>query len=208
MSNLEIMEGRRSINFFEPGIKIPEETLIKLVDLANLTPSSLNLQPWELIIVQSEKNKKILRECAFGQPKVEDASAVFIVVANPNAPEENIDRVLDNWVDLGNMTKDQVETTKQMCFNLYTTDPKSETRKIFAVKNASFFAMSIMLAARFLGLETHPIDGFNAEEIKKNFSIPGDRLIPVVISVGYLKKDVKLNPRAFRRSMNEFCIFV
>jgi nitroreductase len=77
-------------------------------------------------------------------------------------------------------------------------------RKIFAVKNTSLFAMNLMIAAKGLGLETHPMDGFDEDCIKKEFNIPEDKIIPMLIAVGYLKSGVTLLPRAFRRGINEF----
>ncbi|MEK7308014.1 MAG: nitroreductase family protein, partial [Nitrospirota bacterium] len=75
------------------------------------------------------------------------------------------------------------------------------------VKNTSLFAMNIMLAAKGLGLETHPMDGFDEECIKKEFNIPADKIIPMLIAVGNLKSGITLLPRAFRRSVGEFVSF-
>jgi nitroreductase len=117
--------------------------------------------------------------------------------------EENIDKMLDSWQDLGYMKPEMRETYKGMANNLYG-EPDSLKRKIFAVKNTSLFAMNIMLAAKGLELETHPMDGFDEECVKKEFNIPEDKIIPMLIAVGYLKQGVTLLPRAFRRNIDEF----
>lgn len=64
--------------------------------------------------------------------------------------------------------------------------------------------MNLMIAAKGLGLETHPMDGFDEECIKKEFNIPGDKIIPILVAVGYLRSGIALLPRAFRRKLNEF----
>jgi nitroreductase len=86
---------------------------------------------------------------------------------------------------------------------LYGTK-ESLTRKIFAAKNAGLFGMNLMNAARGFGLETHPMDGFDEGAIKKEFGIPADKIIPMLIAIGHLKKGVTLLPRAFRRKVEEF----
>lgn len=203
MDVVQAIKERRSINFFETGREIPDGTLKELLEVANLAPSSFNLQPWKVVVVKGPERKKVLRECAFNQPKVEEASVVLILVADPLAMEENIERMLDSWQELGYMKPEMRETYKGMANNLYgTTD--SLKRRFFAVKNTSLFAMNLMIAAKGLGLETHPMDGFDEDCIKKEFNIPEDKVIPMLIAVGYLKTGVTLLPRAFRREIEEF----
>ena len=94
MEAMQALKERRSINFFDPEARISREKIRKIIDIANLSPSSYNLQPWEVVVVLDPARKEALRKCAFNQAKAVEASAVLIVVANPNAVEENVDRVL------------------------------------------------------------------------------------------------------------------
>jgi putative NAD(P)H nitroreductase len=206
MDVIQAIRERRSINFFEPGVSLPVETLQGLIRIANLSPSSFNLQPWRLIVVRDPERKRVLRSCAFNQAKVEEASAVFIMIADPNGVEENLDRVLGSWQDLGFVTPEMRDTYVGMAKDLYGTK-ESLRRKIFAAKNTGLFAMNLMLAAKGLGLETHPMDGFDEECIKKEFAIPDDKIVPMLIAVGKLKTGITLLPRAFRREIEEFVRF-
>ncbi len=206
MELVEAIKERRSINFFEPGREVSNGKLKELIELANLSPSSFNLQPWRVVIVNTLRRKAALRKCAFDQPKVEEASAVLIMIADPDGVELNSGRVLDSWEELGYMKPDMRETYVGMMKNLYG-EVDSLKRKFFAVKNTSLFAMNIMFAAKGIGLETHPMDGFDEEAIKKEFNIPDDKIIPMLIAVGILKSDITLLPRAFRRDVGEFISF-
>ncbi len=203
MDVIHAIKERRSINFFEQGKEIHDDKLRELLEISNLSPSSFNLQPWKVVVVNDLERKKILRQCAFNQPKVEEASVVLIMIADPKAMEENINRMLDSWQELGYMKSEMRETYKGMTNNLYG-EPDSLKRKIFAVKNTSLFAMNLMLAAKGLGLETHPMDGFDEECIKKEFNIPEDKTILMLIAVGYLRQGITLLSRAFRRNIDEF----
>lgn len=206
MDLLQAVKERRSINFFEPGRELSDEKIRELIEIAKLAPSSLNLQPWRIIVVTDAARKKALRKCAFDQPKVEEASAVLIMIADPGSLEGSIETVLQSWVDLGYMKPEMVETYKGMAAGLYGT-ADSLKRKYFAVKNTSILAMNIMIAARGFGLETHPMDGFDEDCIKKEFNIPPDKIIPMLITVGYLKAGITLLPRAYRKSFEDFVTF-
>lgn len=206
MKTIEAIRTRRSINFFDKNRTLSEEEINHLVELAALSPSSFNLQPWEVIAVHDPGRKKILRECAFNQPKVEEASVTFIIIANPGAVEQNIDKILAKQVEAGTLKQESVESTRKSPFKMYG-DRDSLTRKIFAVKNASLFAMTLMLAAKGLGLDSHPMDGFNSERLKKEFGIPDEMIVPMIIAVGYPVADIKLFPRAYRRPVSEVLRF-
>ncbi|GAB4388209.1 MAG: nitroreductase family protein [Thermodesulfovibrionales bacterium] len=206
MDVLKAIVERRSINFFEPGREVPDEKLRELLEAANLAPSSFNLQPWKVVVVRDPERKKALRGCALDQAKVEEASAVLIMVADPRALEENRERVLESWAGLGYLKPEMKETYSGLMDKLYGP-PEGARRTVFAVKNTSLFAMSLMLAAKGMGLETHAMDGFDEDCVKKEFGIPADKTIPMLVAVGYLKPGTTLLPRAFRRKVEEFARF-
>lgn len=205
MDVIKAIESRRSATFFDSERRVPDDKIRKLLELAALSPSSFNLQPWEVIIVNDPKQKKILRRCCFDQEKVEHASHDIIIIADPQAIEVTLERVISDFEEKGYINKEdrvKKEGIRKMVDRLYGSSD-SLKRKIFATKNASLFAMSLMIAAKGLGLETHAMDGFDEQCIKKEFGIPAEKIIPMIIAVGY-KKDVTLLPRAFRKTVDEF----
>lgn len=206
MDVIQVLKERRSINFFDAAREISDDKILELLDLANLSPSSFNLQPWKVIVVKNSERKKVLRQCALNQPKVEEASVVLIMVVDPKAVEENRERVLDSWQELGYMKPEMREMYAELMKNLYGTED-SLRRKIFAVKNTALYAMNVMIVAKGLGIDTHPMDGFDEDCIKREFNIPDDKIIPMLIAVGYLRPRITLLPRAFRRSIKEFVKF-
>jgi putative NAD(P)H nitroreductase len=206
MEAVKLISERRSINFFDKDFELADDKLKELLDLANLCPSSMNMQPWRVIAVKSPERKKALRAVANNQPKAEEASVVLIIIADPELLEANMDAVLSNRVELGYLKVDAIESAKNSAFRLYS-DKESIRRKIFAVKNSSLFAMSVMFAAKALGLESHPMDGFDEDRLKKEFGINENCVVPMLIAVGQVKPGTKLLPRAMRRPVNEFVRF-
>ncbi len=207
MEIIEAIKTRRSINFFQLDREVAEEKIRELLSLANLAPSSFNLQPWRVVVVRDKELRRTLRACAMNQPKAEEASFMLIIVADPQGMELNRERMLQSWLELGYMkSEEQKEPMRGMIAGLYG-EQDSLTRKVFAVKNASLFAMTLMIAAKGLGLEAHPMDGFDEACIKKEFKIPEDKIIPMLIAVGYRKEGATLLPRAFRRDIDEFTGF-
>lgn len=202
MDVVDALRGRRSTTFFDKKRTIPEDVLREILEIANLSPSSFNLQPWRVIIVRDEENKRTLRKCASDQSKIEAAPAVLIIVADPDV-EVNLNPMLDSWEELGYIRKDSRGEISDMVRRRYG-DADSVERKLFAAKNAALFAMAIMVAARGFGLETHAMDGFDTGPLKEAFAIPEDKLVIMLIAIGYAQPGVALLPRAFRRPFRDY----
>ena len=65
-----MIQNRRSVNHFDPARKLDNETIKKIIDLAVNAPSAYNLQPWRIIVVQSDEAKGKLWNLAYKQPKI------------------------------------------------------------------------------------------------------------------------------------------
>ncbi|MGC8815110.1 MAG: nitroreductase family protein [bacterium] len=193
--NLKIILERRSISFFDKTKEIEDELLIKIIELASLAPSSYNLQPWEVIIVKTKENKRKLKEICFNQEKVEDASANIVVIANYKRALNNIERVLEDFKSKGY----NINVNKDLIANFY-----SNNAKMRAVRDASLFAMNIMIIARFFGLETHPMEGFNEKMLREFLNIEDYKEIPLIISIGYKDPNKTLLERSIRFPFSDF----
>ena len=198
---LRYIKERRSVIHFDPTREVPEEIIREIMAIASLSPSSYNLQPWEVVVVKSGEMKAKLREICYNQQKVEDAGVDIVVVANLKAAEEHVDRVLDSWVQLGYISANQREDMRDRILQDWGS---VEKRKRKAIRDAAMFAMSLMIVARYFGLETHPLEGFDEPKLKKLLGIDRDRIVPLIIAMGYRHPEKEPPPRAYRFPFEEF----
>src|SRR6476469_4149854 len=77
----EAARSRRSIRQYAPA-GIPEADLRELLRLAGRAPSAYNVQPWRLIVVQSDDLKARLAEAAYGQQQVLRAPATIVMYSD------------------------------------------------------------------------------------------------------------------------------
>jgi hypothetical protein len=54
----QIVLGRRSIKKYDPSIKISREEMSEMLSKATRAPSSINLQPWRFLVIESEEQKQ------------------------------------------------------------------------------------------------------------------------------------------------------
>ena len=110
----------------------------------------------------SATEKEKLKALAWDQPKVVEAPVVLIVLADMKGWQEGHPVFEKNWEEMlkaGSMQLDQREWFLNATQSLYNWSP--DANLAFAAKNTGFFAMSLMYAATGLGLESHPMDGFD-----------------------------------------------
>jgi len=198
---LRYIKGRRSVVYFDPSREVPEETIREILDIASLTPSSYNLQPWEVVVVRSKEMREKLKEVCHNQQKVLDASVDIVIVANLAAAEEHVDRILESWAELGYISADQKEELRQRILQDWSSQEK---RKRKAIRDAAMYAMSVMIVARYFGLETHPLEGFDEAKLKKLLNIGKDRVVPLIIAAGYRHPEKEPPPRAYRFRFEEY----
>lgn len=206
MEFTKVMRERRSVNFFDPMKPVSDQELQKLIEAAALAPSGFNLQPWQLIVVKSPADKERLKTLAWKQPKITEAPAILILLADkdgwkPGHP--TVEKAWKNMEDLGYFKPQQREWFDGGSKSLYEGVEKSLA---FAVKNAAFFGMALMLAAKNAGLDSHSMDGFDYEGIKKAFDIPDNYFITMLLAVGHFNDKYKLMPPKWRKSYEEIVL--
>jgi nitroreductase len=203
MELTKTMTERRAVNYFDPEKPVSDDQLKKIVETAARAPSSFNLQPWQLIVVKSPADKERLKAVAWNQPKITEAPVVLIVIADRGgwkSGHPTFENVWQNMLDLGYMKPAQREWIEGGTKSLYDGNEKALA---FAVKNAAFFGMALMLAAKDAGLDSHPMDGFDHEGVRKAFNVPDNYFVPMLIAVGYFNDKYKLMPPKWRKSYDE-----
>ena len=203
----EVINNRRAVNFFDPAKNVSEEHIKTIIEMASKAPSSFNLQPWSLIILRDRKDKERLKKLAWDQPKVTEAPVIFIVLADRDGWTEGhrfVEKNFQEMIKAGSMKEAQRQWFADARKTLY--GKSKESQQAFACKNTGFFAMGLMLAAKSLGIDTHPMDGFDHEGVKKEFNIPDNYWIPLLLAVGYFDESNTLVPPKWRKSFNEIVV--
>src|SRR5579864_1834500 len=90
----QAVKDRRATPSFE-DVPIHTADLEKIIRAGLEAPSGYNTQPWRFVVVRDPEQKKKLRAAAFGQPKVEQASAVIVACGDPQGWKNgDLDEVL------------------------------------------------------------------------------------------------------------------
>ncbi|UII56400.1 nitroreductase family protein [Cytobacillus spongiae] len=180
----EIISGRRSIRNYDPSVKISKEEMTEILQKATLAPSSLNLQPWRFLVIDSSEGKATLAPLAkFNQTQVNTSAAVIAVFVDMNSVN-HLEEIYDEAVRKGYMPP-EVRDQQIPAIKGYINDAPTEKYKEMNLIDGGIVSMQLMLAARAHGYDTNPIGGFEKDQIAEAFGMDKDRYYPVMlISIG------------------------
>lgn len=185
----QAIESRHSIKEFDSNISIPHETMEEMIELATKAPSSLNLQPWRFVIVDSDEAKAAIRNHVHFNTRQLDTSSAFVLVLSDNEHIHDLDRIMQQNVKEGYMNQIvKVENTKQMQFLIDQT-PK-ELMYVQGMMDSAMAAMQFMLVAKDYGYDTNPIGGFDRAAVLEALNIDAERYAPIMfIAIGIAAKE-------------------
>ncbi|MBT2730779.1 nitroreductase family protein [Bacillus sp. ISL-75] len=180
----KIVTERRSIKNYDPSVKISREEMAEILTFATCAPSSVNMQPWRFLVIESPEAKAKLAPLArFNQTQVETSAAVIAVFGDLNNFEK-FEEIYGAAVDKGFMPLEVKERIQASFSSYFETISREEMKEVVLV-DGGLVSMQLMLAARAYGYDTNPIGGYEKDQIAEAFGLDKVRYIPVMlISIG------------------------
>ncbi|MGG4385301.1 nitroreductase family protein [Priestia megaterium] len=180
----EIVLKRRSIKRYDPSVKISREEMEEILAEATRAPSSVNMQPWRFVVIETPEGKEKLAELAkFNSEQVSTSSAVIAVFGDMNN-FEYAEEIFGKAVELGYMPHEIKEQQLQVITPIYENMPEADMRDVVLI-DSGLVSMQLMLVARAHGYDTNPIGGYEKELIAEAFGLDKERYVPIMlISIG------------------------
>ncbi|WP_432265143.1 nitroreductase family protein [Enterococcus cecorum] len=180
----DIVLNRRSIRNYDPSYEIEHSELLQIIDEAAKAPSSVNLQPWRFVIVESEEAKAKLKPLIRFNTLQNETSSAMILIFGDLKCQEYAQEIYQEAVNRGLMPQEVMEKQLAAIVPMYDSLNKEQMERIVQI-DASLVAMQLMLVARSHGYDTNPIGGFDADQLAAAFDLDEDRFHPVMIlSIG------------------------
>ncbi|AOZ90933.1 nitroreductase family protein [Paenibacillus crassostreae] len=191
----DIITSRHSVRVYDPTVTISRVEMTEILEEATLAPSSVNLQPWRFLVIDSPEGKSTLEELAPGNKnQVTTSSAVVAVFGDMNA-FENADEIMSTDVERGYMPQEIKDQVMANYTDLFGRIPAQAFREMILI-DGGLVSMQLMLSARARGYDTNPIGGYDKSRIAEAFGMEKERYVPVMlISVGKATKEPRRTSR-------------
>ncbi|HKL78279.1 MAG TPA: nitroreductase family protein [Gammaproteobacteria bacterium] len=170
------MQSRRAVKAFDPEFVIPEDEVRAILETAILSPTAFNIQNWRLVRVTDTELRAKLREVAWDQSQVTDASELFILCADLRAWDKEPERY---WVDAPQAVQDLIVPNIRKYY-----DGRPDVARDEGMRSCGMIAQSLMLLATERGYDTCPMDGFDFDAVAELINLPEDHAISMMVAMG------------------------
>ncbi|MBL1143218.1 MAG: nitroreductase family protein [Proteobacteria bacterium] len=196
MDTLTAIEQRRAIKHFDPEHKLTNDEIEKLFQLAMLSPTAFNIQHWRFVNVSDPELRKQIQPLAWGQSQVVDASLLIILTADLKAWEKEPKQY---WRNAATEVQDFMLPAIRTYY-----EGKEQVQRDEVFRSMGIAAQTLMLAAKAMGYDSCPMDGFDFDAVGKLINLPEDHVIGQFVAVGKGIKEAW--PRPGQLTMNEVVI--
>ena len=172
-----------------------DEEIQKLLYLALLSPTAFNIQNWRFVTISDSKLRKQIREVSWDQAQVTDASLFIVLCANLKAWEHPA----RYWMN----APQEIQDFMIPAIDAYYRG-KEQVQRDEAMRSCGIAAQTLMLAAKSMGYDSCPMDGFDFEKVAELIKLPEDHIIAMFVAVG--KGTQEPWPRPGQLSLDEVVI--
>jgi nitroreductase len=190
------IESRRSIKAYDSGHRMSDAEIERLLSLAILSPTAFNIQNWRFVLVQDPALRREIRKVSWDQAQVTDASLLIVLTADLKAWEKRPERY---WKDAPKPVQDFLVPAIGQYYGGHEQVQRDE-----AMRSCGMAAMTIMLAAKEMGYDTCPMDGFDFDAVAKLLNLPEDHTPAMFVAVG--KGITEAWPRGGQLALEEVVI--
>ncbi|MCX6838708.1 MAG: nitroreductase family protein [Verrucomicrobia bacterium] len=176
MNTLDAINARRAIKHYDPTHRMTEEEIKTLLTAALQSPTAFNIQHWRFVAVIDSEVRKQIRTVAWDQAQVTDASLLIVLCADKDAWKKDAARY---WKDAPQPVQDFLVPAIGQYY-----DGRDQVQRDECMRSCGMAGMTIMLAAKAMGYDSCPMDGFDFDAVAKIIKLPEDHVISFMIAVG------------------------
>ncbi|CAN4271893.1 NfnB Nitroreductase [Methylophilaceae bacterium] len=197
MNVTQAITERRSVKAFDPQHRMSEQEINQLMSLAMLSPTAFNIQNWRFVLVTDPVLRQQIRAASWNQAQVEEASLLIVLTADLNAWAKQPERY---WK---NAPKAASDVLVPMIGQYYQSN--DQVQRDEAMRSCGMAATTLMLAAKEMGYDTCPMDGFDFAAVSKLLNLPADHIPTMFVVVGKALKAAA--PRGGQLAMDEVVVY-
>ncbi|RZJ63480.1 MAG: NAD(P)H-dependent oxidoreductase [Flavobacterium sp.] len=208
---IKSLEWRYATKKYDSADKVSPEDIESLKTAVRLTPSSVGLQPYKVIVIEDKAMREKLVEGVSGNNKavVADASHVFVFAIEENVGKKQIDKYMETISEIRNTPLDSLQGFHDYISN-YLAGFTAEQRNNWSAKQAFIALGNLMSAAALLKIDTTPMEGFDPNAVNEILGLEKLGLSAAVIAAaGYRhEEDAAQHSKKVRKPNNELFITI
>lgn len=203
---IEAFNFRHACKKFDSEKKISARDFNFILETGRLSPSSFGFEPWNFLVVQNIQLREKLRGLTWGgQGQIPTASHLLVVLARKSYFMKYDSQYIQSFMkDVQNLPENIIEMKRNVYQKFLENDFKllDNERAVFdwACKQTYIPLTNMMTAAAMIGIDSCPMEGFEAEKIDEllanDFDIDTEKFgISCMVAFGYRDKEPSAKTR-------------
>ncbi len=148
------------------GEPVPETKLQNILEAIKLAPSSLGLQPFEVLVIEDPELREKLAPAAYNQPAITESGALLVFTVWKNITNDQVDAYINQMARIRQVPVESLDGFKNMI--LANTEGKSAADLFQWNARQAYIALGYATAAAALEkIDSTPMEGFNPEKVNE-----------------------------------------
>lgn len=203
MNYLEALSRRYSVKKFNPELNIPQETLLNILESGKLAASSLGLQPYKIIVVESKAMKEKLIPAFYNPSQISTCSHLIVIISKKSIEENYIHGYFHHISEIREIPLENLDLFKKS-INQHIIQKTPDEVFNWAEKQAYIVLANLMYAAAIENIDTCPMEGFRQDLIEEILEIDSEKeKVTVTLALGYRSEEDEFQHMKKVRKPNE-----
>lgn len=192
------------------GEKVSQGKVDNILEATRLSASSMGLQPYTILVIESEEVKKKLQPVAYNQPQITESSHLLVFAAWENVTEEHVDEYINNIAIVRNVSVESLAAFRASLMNI-VNGRTQEQKYEWAARQAYIAFGTAITAAAIEEVDATPMEGFQPAAVDEILGLKEKGLRSVtILALGYRdnEKDILVNAQKVRRDRDKLILKV
>ena len=187
MDYLEALQKRYSVKKFDDQKKISPEILKNILEAGKLSASSLGLQPYKIIVVETDGMKEKLIPAFHNPSQISTCSHLIVIISKKIVEGSYVDGYFRHISEVREIPIENLDLFRKN-INSYTEN-NTEVQS-WAEKQSYIVLGNLLFAAALENVDTCPMEGFNQEKIDEILELDIEKeKVAVTLAIGYRSEE-------------------
>lgn len=202
------LHWRYAAKQFDSEQKIAEEKIYQLMKMANLTATSMGLQPFRVLWIKNPRNLKDLGNATFYQKQISTCSDLIVLAARTDLGEDFVKEMIQLMEEERGLQKGDLQDYEQTCIKFLKGLKNSNELQHWVDKQIYIVLGTLLTACALMQIDSCPMEGFKKHDLDEILNLEKKNLRSVLLlPVGIrTEKDFLLHEKKVRIPLDEMLI--
>ena len=166
------------------GASLPEKKLENILEAIRMAPTSIGLQPFNVIHITDTELKEQIKPIAYDQSQITESSDLLVFAAWDEITQERIDDYIDLTAEIRDVDDEDLQAVRNMAESVAS---RSKEEHFNWSARQAYIALGFGLAAAAVEeVDSTPMEGFKNEELDELLNLPEQGMKSIsLLALGY-----------------------